>query len=485
MKKFLFLIPLIYFFFAITADFQVLKRDFSLAEEATYLLAQINFCKEVTPKGLNHLRTFYPKGGRIALVWRGKPYPYSPWIYNVLVRPFYLLFGERGLYIFNSIFILLGLYILLILFRENTWAFLALLASTFPLFVLLEGPYAIGFFLASITLYGILKENPWIVGVFSGILAFLFPLFFFLVPLLVLVSSRKPLLSSAIAFSAFFLLVLGGFFLGGNLPWEIPFMAGSLSDAAEFLLNPIIASHWKFAGFNFLFGRFTGALLYFPVLFLLWPEREELGYFLFGILLLIVFLFLSPAHAPFGFVGNPWVFPAVVFTLPFTRRFLSRAWILFSILMLSIVLLLPLRSLSNPLLHGSNFPFVLFPPETNILESLPAVKIGQNYHFDLNFYAYRGNSFRPKGKSRVEFIRIDKSSSINLLVKNLADTNSFYLKVNGSKRVLKLDKGESFIGTFNGIKFGENYLYRIIFKSKQCRVYLPSKICLGAQLEWR
>lgn len=485
MKKILFLIPLIYFFFAITADFQVLKRNFSLAEEATYLLAQVNFCKEVTLEGLNYLRTFYPKGGRIGLIWRGKPYPYSPWIYNVLVRPFYLLLEERGLYIFNSIFIFLGLYILLILLKENTWSFIALLASTFPLFLLLEGPYALGFFLASITLYGILKEEPWIVGVFSGILAFLFPLFFFFIPLIVLVSSRKPLLSLSLAFSTFFLSVLGGFLLGGSLPWEIPFMAGSLSDAAEFLLNPTTALHWKFAGFSFLFGRFTGALLYFPVLLLLWPGREERKYFLFGILLLIVFFILSPAHAPFGFVGNPWVFPAVVFTLPFTRRFLSKAWILFGIVMLSIVLLLPFRSLSNPLLHGSNFPFMLFSPETNILKSLPAVKIGQNYHFDLNFYTYKGNSLRPRGWSRVEFIRIDRSSSINILVKNLAGTNSFYLKVNGSKRVFKLKEGGSFKGTFNGIRFGEDYLYRIIFKPEKCRVYLPSKICLGAQLEWK
>lgn len=485
MKKFLFLIPLVYFFFAITADFGVLKREFSLAEEATYLLAQIDFGKEVTPEGLNSLRQFYPGGGRIALVWRSRPYAYSPWIYNVLVRPFYLFFKERGLYIFNSIFIFLGLYILLLLFDRDPWAFLALLASSFPLFLLLEGPYSLAFFLSSLTLYGILKGDPYVTGIASGFLAFLSPLIFFLIPLLILLAGKKPFLASLIAFSIFFLLVFGGLYLGGGLPWEIPVLTGSLSEAADFLLYPSIPHHWSFAGFNFLFGRFTGALLYFPVLLLFWPGKEERWYFLLGLFLITLFLFLNSAHAPFGFTGNPWIFPAVVFVLPFTGKFLSRAWILFSIIMLSIILLLPFRALSNPLLHGSNVPFVMFAPEKNILESLPAVKIGDNYHFDLNFYSYRGNSLRPRGRARVEFIRIDTSPSLNILVRNLAEKNSIYLKVNGSKRVLRLKKEETFIGTFNGVRFGDGYLYRIIFKSRKCRVYLPSKICLGAQLEWK
>ena len=74
---------------------------------------------------------------------------------------------------------------------------------------------------------------------------------------------------------------------------------------------------------------------------------------------------------------------------------------------------------------------------------------------------------------------------MTITVRNLADENSISLKVNGSSRRLKLKEGESFKETFNGKIFGSQYLYRVILKPEKCRVYFPSKVCLGAELKWK
>ncbi len=485
MKKFFIILPLVYLFFAITADFQVLKRGYAHGEEGSYILTQLSFGHELSESAVDELAKFYPKGGRIVLTWRGKPYVYSPWVYDYLMMPFFSLFSERGFYIFNAVFIFLSFLLLSGLFRKSYAPFFVLLGSSFPVFLILEGPYSLEFFLSSLLLYGFMKKNSLIIGISGGILAFFSPLFFFLVPLFSILGKKRPVLSSIISFSLFFALVFSGIKLGGSLPWDSPVLASTVKEASNFIVNPFVPIKTSFPIFPFLFGRFTGLFLYFPVVFLLVPKRKEWGYFITGLGLILIFLAINSVYAPFGFVGNPWAFPIIPLLLPLSLRRFSRPLILLSILSLSIILLLPLRCLSNPLLHTSSFPFNIFPPETAIIQSLPVVKIGENYHFDLNFFTYKGNSLRPRGKSRVEFIRLSSFPSMTITVRNLADENSISLKVNGSSRRLKLKEGESFKETFNGKIFGSQYLYRVILKPEKCRVYFPSKVCLGAELKWK
>ncbi|MCD6454181.1 MAG: hypothetical protein J7L62_02640 [Candidatus Aminicenantes bacterium] len=483
MKKAFIAFSIAYLIFAITADFQVLKRNYSLGEEGTYLLSQLSW-GELTPEALNNFRKFYPAGGKIAVTLRGKPILYSPWVYDYMVRPFFLIFGERGFYFFNLLFIVLSFFIIYSLFSNSTWFFLPFLASSFPLFLLLEGPYALILFLSSLLLWGILKKEPYITGISLGFISFFSPLFFFFIPLIVLLGSKRPLLSSILGFSGFFILVFSGLLLGRALPWDVPVLLDSYFSVSSFLSNPIIFYGGSFPLWQFLVGRFTGMLLYFPVFLLLLPKKNEWGFFITALALLSIFLLVNPVHAPFGFVGNPWIFPGVVLALPFMKRRLSKTWTLISMLALSIVLLLPFRSLSNPLLHSKVFPFGIFPPEVNILEALPSVRIGDNYHLDLNFYNYKGKSLVPRGKAKVEFIRVSSEPVLRLVVHNLADENQVFIKVNSSKRKVKLEKGESFNFVFNGKRAGNVYFYRVIFKSQRCKVYLPSKLCLGARLEW-
>ncbi len=481
MRRFFLLLFLVYVFFALTGDFSAIKRGFSPAEEATYLLAQR--WEGATPTGLNYLRRLYPRGGRVVLTWREKPQPYSPWLYNAASYPFFRLLGERGLYLLNAVFLLLALEVLLLVLGPSVFPFLALLGSTLPVFLLTEGPYALIFFLATLVLYLISSGKPALASVVGGFLSFLALPFFFFLPL-VAVAGKRRTVNLFLGFSAFFLLVAVGLHLPGALPWDLTYTAPLYSSATSFLTQPVLFSSGNFPVLEFFLGRFTGAVLYFPLLlvFVLGGGKKILP----GLLFLAAFLFIGPFHAPFGFHGNPWLVAFVPFALPLIKGFYPRILAAVAVLAVFSINIFPLRSGAYPLIFSSQIPFVWGPAETNIINSIPAIKIGENLHLDRNFFNYRGSSFRPRGRERVEFLRVSPERETVFIIKDLAGGNRVFLKVNGAVRRLNMKRRARYTEKFSGRELVPGlFLYHVTVQASRCSPVLPQKICLGVEVQWK
>ncbi len=481
MRRAFLLLVLVYVFFALTGDFSAIKRDFSPAEEATYIVAQR--WEGATPSSFNYFRRFYPKGGRVALAWRGKAQVYSPWVYNAISWPFFRLLGERGLYLLNALLLGLSLWFLLKIFPGKYFPFIALLGSTLPVFLLLEGPHSFSFALASMVLF-LLSRKEFLAAMFvAGILSFFSPPFFFFLPLVALSGGRKNINILA-GFSSFFLILLAALKLPGSLPWDVPFMASLSLQASSFLTNPVILYSGRFPIGNFLVGRFTGALLYFPVLLLfLWSRWRKV---LLGAFLLSVFLAINPVPAPFGFVGNPWLVPFLPFAVAQTEGLWKKALVILSILSVGIINIFPLRSTTYPLIFTDRLPFGWGKVEVEQLNTLPLLRVRQNFHLDRNFFWYKGNSLRPRGRDRVKFVRISEREKTLFWIRNFVKGNRVDFKVNGSRRKLLFKRKDRYTEIFEGKKLYPGiYLYQVEIKSQLCRALLPQKICVGVELWWK
>ncbi len=481
MRRAFLLLVLVYVFFALTGDFSVIKRDFSPAEEATYIVAQR--WEGATPSSFNYFRRFYPKGGRVVLAWRGRAQVYSPWLYNAISWPFFRVLGERGLYLLNALLLGLSLWLLLGIFPGKYMPFFALLGSTLPVFLLLEGPHSLSFALASMVLFLISKENFLEAMFMAGVLSFLSPPFFFFLPLVALSGGRKNL-NLLIGFSSFFMVLWAGLKLPGSLPWDVPFMASLPLQVSSFLTNPFIAYSGRFPLVNFLVGRFTGALFYFPVLLLfLWSKWRKL---LLGAFLLAVFLAVNPIPAPFGFAGNPWLVAFLPFAVTQTEGLWKKALVFLSILSVGIINIFPLRSTTYPLIFTGRFPFGWGRVEIEQLNTLPLLKIGENFHLDRNFFWYKGNSLRPRGKDRVKFVRVSEKEKTVFWIRNLVKGNRVDFKVNGSKRKLLFKRKNRYTEAFVGREIYPGiYSYQVEIRAELCRALLPQKICVGVELWWK
>ncbi len=481
MRRFFLLLFLFYLSFSLTGDFSSLKRNFSPAEEATYLMAQR--WEGATPGAINYLRRFYPRGGRVVLTWRGKPQPYSPWIYNALSYPFFRLLGERGLYLLNALLLFLALNLILAAVGRSAFPYLALAGSTLPVFLLLEGPYTLVFFLASLVLCLLSKEKYALANLTGGVLSFLSLPFFFFLPMLAVRGGRR-IANLLLGFSSFFLLVLVGLYLPGALPWDIPHMVPLYSSVTSFFTEPILFYSGSFPLLEFFFGRFTGLLLYFPVflVFLLAGRRN----LLYGLLSLSAFLLISPFHAPFGFFGNPWLIAFVPFVLPMVRSFSARSLAALAVLPVFVINVFPIRSGEYPLIFSKQPPFGWGRVEANIVNSIPALRIGENLHLDRNFFYYKGNSLRPRGTDRVEFLRLSPEEQTVFILKDLAGGNRLLLKVNRSVRRLNMKRKGRYAERFQGKELVPGlFLYHVEVKAEECRPILPQKICLGVELQWK
>ncbi|GEM_PF-3050284 len=481
MRRFFLLLFLFYLSFTFTGDFSALKRGYCPAEEATYLMAQR--WKGASPGAINYLRRFYPKGGRVVLTWRGKPQPYSSWVYNALSYPFFRLLGERGLYLLNALLLFLALNLLFKVVGRSAFPYIALLGSTLPVFLVQEGPHALVFFLSSLVLYLVFYKRYFTANLVGGILSFLSLPFFFFLPMLAL-QGKNRLRNLLVGFSSFFLLALAGLHLPGALPWDIPHMVSLYSAAPSFFTEPVLFYSGNFPILEFLFGRFTGAVLYFPVflIFLLAGKRD----LLYGALSLSAFLLISPFHAPFGFFGNPWMVAFVPFVLPMVGSFSSRSLAALAVLPVFAINVFPIRSGEYPLIFSRQWPFGWGRVEASIVNSIPALRIGENLHLDRNFFYYRGNSLRPRGRDRVEFLRISPQERTVFIIKDLAAGNRILLKVNRSVRRLNMKRKGRYAEKFQGKELIPGlFLYHVEVKAEKCRPILPQKICLGVELQWK
>ncbi len=505
MKKIYLLLLAFYLIFTLGADFSVIKRRAFLADEASHLLPLLCLSRhgdlEVREEAVEQLHRYYFFATtRLALVKRDRVYSYSPWIYSYMAYPFFRLAGERGLYLLN--FILLSAVFLLASLIErqyHTPSFLLfLLASVSWIYFFLEGPYLLQFSLAVLGLYLFMKNKFVFASYIMGVLAFLNPLVLFLLPLFAFIASRKkPFSGLFFIFKSYliaFLLVAAGLVLGGSLPWDKPVVLSGMKEITAFLQQPgsaqaVAGGSFLLNSLYFLFGRFSGLFLYYPLLFFLpfWLRRRELPFLLMGLGLLAAYVFFQAENfSPLFFLGNP----LMVGTYPFLYYFLSRSYrplpLVLSLLLLSYFSIMPFRNLINPLMHAQVFPYSLMPVEVVAYDRLPLHRIGDNLHLDSNFYHYTGPSFWTRGSGKTEFIRLSRSSSLSFVIINSRVANRVEVKVNGMRKEVALRPGGKlrFLAK-SRLRVGSSWVFHVTVKSERCEVKLPEKVALGVKVEAR
>ncbi len=505
MKKIYLLLLAFYLIFALGVDFSVVKRRAFLADEASHLLSLLCLSRygslEVKEEAVEQLHRYYFFAtSNLFLVKRDRVYSYSPWVYSYLTYPLFRLAGERGLYLFNFL-LLSGVFLLASLIEKQYHTpsfFLFLLASVSWIYFFLEGPYLLQFALAMLALYLFMKNKFVFASYVMGVLAFLNPLVLFLLPLFAFIAFRKkPFSGIFFIFKSYliaFLLVAAGLVLGGSLPWDKPVLLSGMKEITAFLQQPAPAQAVEGGSFllniiYFLFGRFSGLFLYYPLLFFLpfWLRRRELPFLLLSIALLGGYVFFQAENfSPLFFLGNP----LMVGLYPFFYYFLSRSYrplpLILSILLLSYFSIMPLRNLINPLMHAQIFPYNIMPVEVVAYDRLPLLRAGTNLHLDSNFYHYSGPSFWTRGSGRVEFIRLSKSNHLSFVITNSKVANRVKVRVNGLRKEMALRPGAKlrFLARSH-LRVGNNWVFHVIVKSERCEVKLPEKVALGVKVEAR
>lgn len=355
------------------------------------------------------------------------------------------------------------------------------------------------FVLGLLSLYLFMKNKFLYASYFMGLLAFLNPVIFFLVPVFGFIAAgKKPFFGIYFTFKTYllsFLLIALALLLGGSLPWEKPFIMNDFKAVESFFKEPALnqtllcTAAWGENFLYFLFGRFSGVFLYFPPLifipFLLRKKELPLAFLTAGLLAIFV-LFAGNNFSPSFYLGNPLllgVYPFAYYL--FSRSHRSFALVL-SLFLLSYFLFMPLRNLKNPLMHSQIFPFHLFPVELSALDRLPAYKVGDRYHFDLNFYFYKKGNFWTRGNSRVEFVALMDSSKAVVEITNSKTPNEIFIKVNRArKRVSLKPAAKTKVLTGSSKKYKGKWIFHIKVKCRYSEVKLPDKLALGVNVNVR
>jgi len=273
--------------------------------------------------------------------------------------------------------------------------------------------------------------------------------------------------------------------------------------------------------FYYLFGRFTGMLIYFfPALFLIGlfffqKKRPEDWFLLAGIVAAILcYILLAPDNyfGGGGSLGNRYflnIFPLFFFLGHRERSFRFTLLPAFAaLLFLSPVYMDSMFHSANPRFPGISFPAKYFPVEKTQYATLPCnlnprafnKKIGDQYtlfFLNDNFHPIENATFWTHADKELELFLLAPGAvkTFTVQLKNIPLANWAAIQIGHKKQKVFIGPGDVRIVTFShvpGLRFNHRFLYHVKIKSDRsfcpyfdAQPFVPDQRQLGVQANFQ
>lgn len=531
----LFLLFIIFFSFA--TDLPKTKKGGFFSDESSYfsILQSLAFDGDLEYKRADIVRIreiFWvgPMGLFLKKGQDGRLFYAKSFIYPLAAAPFFRLFGTHGILLANGLmifFVLLMGYLLLSRYHDpgKSFAFtlIYLFASVVFIYIWWITADLFNFFVNFSALFFFFypfKRPAW-----HGLAGFFFALAVFSKPnnllhigiLFMLLLYRKDW-KKLVGMALVCLLVLSGLlyfstvqtgtvnFMGGerrsfygNFPFERPDFAFSggfpmSSDTywSRYYLSPSIA---LLNLFYYLFGRFTGMIVYFPaavfllLLFFLQKKKTQDWFLLAAIVAATLFYILVTPDNYFGgggSLGNRYFFN--IFPLFFFLGFRERSFkfsllpVFFAVVFLAPVYMDGMYHSAAPRFPGSSFPARLFPPEKTQFSTLPSNTNPRAFNRHIagkytlfflndNYNPLEGEYFWSYADRELELFLLAprQVKTFHVLLKNTPLSNQVRFQIDHRIQKVFLAPDSSRVITFSriaGLRLNRRYLYHIKVKSQ-------------------
>jgi len=513
------------FVLAFSMSTRLSKRRGFLSDESTYFSIIQSLAHdgdlEYNRRDIQRIRkNFYtgPLGLFLKKGRDGRLYYAKSFAYPLIAAPFFRLFGQNGLLLFNGLMILLCLWMGFLLLRKHhdessslRFSLVFTLASVVPVYIWWITADLFNFFVVFAGLFCFFypfRRSGWfyLSGLFFSLAVFSKPNTILSIAILYLIllfrKDWKRFLTLSLLTVMICALFLGFLyaqtgeinFMGGerrtfysHYPFEKPeyrfedgFKMTSDNYWQRFFLSPkIIALNL----FYFIFGRFTGMFIYtFPAIFILLlflfqkREREDwlvLAAIITGILLLILII-PDNYFGGSGSVGNRYLFGLLpfFFFLGFRHRPLRTAWIplLVGLVFLPGLFMDSLHHSSYARSAGLSFPINLFPPEKTQYQSLQTNENPRAFgrlvrdshgkytvHFlNDNNWPLEENSFWTNGRKPVELFAVmpGPASRFRIKLKNIPLPNRVVLEIEHLRREFRLQPNQEVMVNVDCKRYG-------------------------------
>jgi hypothetical protein len=536
----LFLLFVVFFSFAI--DLPKTKKGGFFSDESTYfsILQSLAFDGdlEYTRADIVRIKEIFwvgPMGVFLKKGPDGRLYYAKSFIYPLAAAPFFRLFGTHGILLANGLMIFFILLMGFLLLRQHhppgksfSFSLIYLFSSVAFIYIWWITADLFNFFVNFAGLFFFFyqfKKRPWngLAGLFFALAVFSKPnnvLHVGILFLLLLVQKkwRRFLVTSLVL-----LLVLGGLlyfsyvqtgtinYMGGerrsfygNFPFERPdftfaggFPMSSDNYWSRFFLSPAIVVHNLF---YYLFGRFTGMMIYFPsalfllLLFFVQKKRQEDWFLLAAICAAVLFYILITPENYFGgggSLGNRYFFN--VFPLFFFLGFRGRTFrfsllpVFVAVVFLSPVFMDGMYHSASPRFPGISSPAKFFPPEKTQYSTLPSNtnprafnrNIGDQYtlfFLNDNYNPLEEEAFWTYADQELELFLLAPRAVKTFLVqlKNIPLANRVFIQIEHKRQKVFIPPGDVRIVSFSripGLRIDDRYLYH--FKIQSDRYFCP------------
>jgi hypothetical protein len=536
----LFLLFIIFFSFA--TDLPKTKKGGFFSDESTYfsIIQSLAFDGdlEYSRADIVRIREIFwvgPTGVFLTKRHDGRIYYAKSFIYPLAVAPFFRLFGTHGLLLANGLMIFFVLLMGFLLLRQHHpqeksffFTIMYIFASIAFIYIWWMTADLFNFFVNFAGLFFFFyyfKKPAWnsLAGLFFAAAIFSKPNNILHIGILFLLLLYQKDWKKLIGMALICLLVLSGLlyfsysqtgafnFMGGerrtfygNFPFERPdftfaggFPMSSDNYWSRFYLSPAIA---LLNLFYYIFGRFTGMIVYFPsalflfALFFFQKKKPEDWFLLAAISAATFFYILITPDNYFGgggSLGNRYFFN--IFPLFFFLGFRGRTF-KFSLLpaFVAVFFLAPvymdsLFHSASPRFPGVNFPAKFFPPEKTQFSTLPSntnprafnKHIGNKYtlfFLNDNYNPIEGELFWTYADRELELFLLAprQVKTFHIQLKNIPLANHVRFQIEHKIQKIFLTADSARIITFSNIRglcINQRYLYQI--KIKSGRSYCP------------
>jgi hypothetical protein len=541
-RNFFILLLLFIIFFAFATDLPKTRKGGFFSDESTYfsILQSLAFDGDLEYSRADIVRireVFWvgPMGVFLKKGQNGRLYYAKSFIYPLAAAPFYRLFGTHGILLANGLMIFFALLMGFLLLRQHHAPeksfFLALAylgASVAVIYIWWITADLFNFFVNFAALFFFFyqfKRPAWssLAGFFFAAAVFSKPNNLLHIGVLFLLLLYRKEWKKFIGMALICALVLGGLayfnylqtgtlnYQGGerksfygNFPFERPdftFEGGIPMSSdnywSRYYLSPAIA---LLNLFYYLFGRFTGMIVYFPsafflLLFFFFQKKKPQDWFvLAAIAAAVLFYVLVTPDNYFGgggSLGNRYffnVFP-LFFFLGYRERTLkfSLLPVFFSVVFLAPVFMDGMYHSATPRMPGTYFPTRFLPPEKTQFSTLPSNtnprafnrRIADKYtlfFLNDNFNPLEGDQFWSYADRELELFLLAprQVKTFHVQLKNIPLANRVRFQIEHKTQRVFLEADSARVITFShvpGLRLNRRYLYHVKVKSQ--RSYCP------------
>ena len=537
-RIFFILFLLFIIFFSFGTDLAKTKKGGFFSDESTYfsIIQSLAFDGdlEYTRADIIRIREIFwvgPTGVFLTKGHDGRIYYAKSFIYPLAVAPFFRLFGTHGILLANGLMIFFVLLMGFLLLRqhhpsEKSFAFtiIYLFSSITFIYIWWITADLFNFFVNFAGLFFFFyrfKKPAWnnLAGLFFAAAVFSKPNNILHIGILFLLLLYQKNWKKFLSMALICLLVLTGLLyfnyiqtgafnymsgerrsFYGNFPFERPdftfaggFPMSSDNYWSRFYLSPAIA---LLNLFYYIFGRFTGMIVYFPsALFLLllffFQKKKPEDWFLLAAIGAAIFFYIMITPDNYfgggGSLGNRYFFN--IFPLFFFLGYRGRTF-KFSLLPVcaAVVFLAPVYMDSiyhsaSPRFPGISFPAKFFPPEKTQFATLPSNTNPRAFNKNIsdkytlfflndNYHPMEDELFWTNADQELELFllapRQVKTFHVQLKNTPLANHARFQIEQKIQKVFIAADGvREITFSNIPGLRFDDRYLYHIKIKSER------------------